>query len=57
MYVLFSIIIIGFIEMMSAYFPKFSNIESTKICTWIFEVENELSNLKKNDASQNLSLK
>ncbi|XP_058468051.1 CUE domain-containing protein 2 [Malaya genurostris] len=33
----------GFIEMMSAYFNDFANIESSIVCTWIFQLENQLS--------------
>lgn len=33
----------GFIEMMSAYFPDFSAIDPATICSWIFQLESELS--------------
>lgn len=35
----------GFIEMMSAYFPDFSAIDPATICSWIFQLEGELSAL------------
>ncbi|KAJ6637306.1 CUE domain-containing protein 2 [Pseudolycoriella hygida] len=47
----------GFIEMMSAYFPEFSKIDPASVCTWIFQLENQLSSLNKSAESQNLSLK
>lgn len=46
--------------MMSAYFADFANIEPAVICTWIFELESQLSKLnpKKDQSSKaNLSLK
>ncbi|XP_055298983.1 CUE domain-containing protein 2-A [Sitodiplosis mosellana] len=36
----------GFVEMMSAYFPDFSQIETGKVCEWIFELANETSKKK-----------
>ncbi|XP_053688185.1 CUE domain-containing protein 2-A [Sabethes cyaneus] len=33
----------GFIEMMSAYFNDFANIEPATVCSWIFQLENQLS--------------
>lgn len=49
----------GFVEMMSAYFSDFSRIDPATICTWIFQLENELSKLTKTDNgdARNLSLK
>lgn len=38
----------GLVEMMSAYFPDFSQIETTKVCEWIFELANEMSKKKSN---------
>lgn len=38
---------LAFQEMMSAYFPDFSKIDPAVICTWIFELESELSQLDK----------
>ncbi|CAD7084739.1 unnamed protein product [Hermetia illucens] len=48
----------GFVEMMSAYFSDFSRIDPATICTWIFQLENELSKLTKTDNgdARNLSL-
>lgn len=44
--------------MMSAYFTDFSQIDSATICTWIFELENQLSNLtNKTEETQSLTLK
>lgn len=48
----------GFIEMMSAYFDDFANIEPATVCAWIFQLESQLSekhNVSGGDA-QNLSL-
>ncbi|XP_055678571.1 CUE domain-containing protein 2-A [Lutzomyia longipalpis] len=36
----------GFIEMMSAYISDFSRIDPGVICTWIFQLESQLSKLK-----------
>lgn len=49
----------GFIEMMSAYFNDFSSIDPAIVCTWVFRLENELSELEKNevDNSSDFSLK
>lgn len=33
----------GFIEMMSAYFDDFANIEPATVCSWIFQLESQLS--------------
>lgn len=38
----------GLVEMMSAYFPDFSEIETSKVCEWIFELANEMSKKKNN---------
>lgn len=38
----------GLIEMMSAYFPDFSAIDTSKVCEWIFELANEMSKKKSN---------
>lgn len=35
--------------MMSAYFPDFSEIETGKVCEWIFELANEMTKKKNND--------
>lgn len=43
--------------MLSAYFPDFSSIDPAAVCTWIFELESQLSALNKNEEAQNLSLK
>lgn len=40
----------GFVEMMSAYFEDFSNIDPNTICTWIFELESKLSDKRKPQA-------
>lgn len=50
----------GFVEMMSAYFAEFSSIDQGIICSWIFKLESELSEMDKNQDNQltsNLSLK
>lgn len=39
----------GFIEMMSAYIPEFSGIDPATICSWIFQLESELSALNQAD--------
>lgn len=41
--------------MMSAYFPDFSQIETTTVCEWIFQLENQMSNEKKNENTSNIS--
>lgn len=49
----------GFIEMMSAYFNDFSNIEPATVCSWIFQLESQLSekhSKASNNDVQNLSL-
>lgn len=48
----------GFTEMMSAYFNEFSNIDSATICSWIFQLENQLTNSNKSNkqTAQHLSL-
>ena len=43
--------------MMSAYFSDFAHIDPGTICTWIFQLENKLSQTTNNKDSQNLSLK
>lgn len=48
---------LGFIEMMSAYFPDFSRIDPAAVCSWIFQLESQLSTMNKSVESQNLSLK
>lgn len=39
------ILLIAFQEMMSAYFSDFANIDQGVICSWIFELESQLSKL------------
>lgn len=34
----------GFVEMMSAYFPEFSGIDSALVYSWIFDLVTELTN-------------
>ncbi|XP_035781867.1 CUE domain-containing protein 2-like [Anopheles albimanus] len=49
----------GFIEMMSAYFVDFANIEPATVCAWIFELENKISNknqISRAETTGNLSL-
>lgn len=52
----------GFIEMMSAYFNDFANIEPATVCSWIFQLEGQLSAKHKENGgcgsgdAQNLSL-
>lgn len=44
-----------FIDMMSAYFPKFSDIQASTVCTWITELNNQLSSkMNKNVGTSNL---
>lgn len=43
----------GFVEMMAAYLPDFSQIEAAKVYQWIVDLENEMSDVKKNDAENN----
>lgn len=35
--------------MMTAYFPDFSVIDTITISKWIYQLENQISSLKKND--------
>lgn len=51
LWILMNISISGFVEMMSAYFPDFSQIETAKVCEWIFELANEMSKKKNNTES------
>lgn len=44
------VIVLGFVEMMEAYLPDFSQIETAKVYEWIVDLENEMSNVKKNGA-------
>lgn len=37
----------GFIEMMSAYFPLFGQISSADVCSWLFQLESELSGMRR----------
>lgn len=49
----------GFIEMMTAYFNDFANIEPATVCSWIFQLESQLSEKQRKPSSndaQNLSL-
>lgn len=46
-------IFLGFVEMMSAYLPDFSQIETGKVYQWIVALENEMSNEKKTAADTN----
>lgn len=50
-------ILSGFIEMMSAYFPEFSRIHTQSVCTWMYQLEKQLSSLNQAAESQNFSLK
>lgn len=36
---------------MSAYFEEFANIDQAVICTWIFELEGQLSKINKKKSS------
>lgn len=36
----------GFIEMMSAYFPDFSQIATPTVCEWLFQLGSEMKNEK-----------
>lgn len=48
----------GFIEMMSAYFVEFSEINPATICTWIFQLEKQLNNLTpKSEETSHLSFR
>lgn len=42
---------IGFVEMMSAYFADFSQIETATVCEWLFRLQNQMSNEKKAENS------
>lgn len=44
---------LGFVEMMSAYLPDFSQIETGKVYQWIVDLENKMSNEKKTAADTN----
>ncbi|XP_065093988.1 CUE domain-containing protein 2 [Ochlerotatus camptorhynchus] len=49
----------GFIEMMTAYFNDFVNIEPATVCSWIFQLESQLSEKQSKPSSndaQSLSL-
>lgn len=48
----------GFIEMMSAYFIDFANIDPATVCSWIFQLEGQLSDKpnKSCEETQTLSL-
>lgn len=39
---------------MSAYFPDFSQIETARVCDWVFELANEMAK-KKNNTENNSS--
>lgn len=41
----------GFVEMMCAYFPDFSQIGSGVVCEWIFALADRMSNEKNNTAN------
>lgn len=47
-----------FMDMMSAYFPKFSNIKKELVCSWICDLNNQLLNQNKssNTESQGFNL-
>lgn len=52
-----SVFISGFVEMMSAYFPDFSQIDTAKVCEWLFELGNHMSDDKKTENTPLLSEK
>ncbi|CAG9576901.1 unnamed protein product [Danaus chrysippus] len=43
----------GFIEMMSAYIPKFATIEPGMVCSWVLELEAELTRRDGSDTMSN----
>lgn len=43
----------GFIEMMAAYVPEFEHIEPGLVCTWVLQLEAELSRQEETDSSSN----
>ncbi|CAH2101850.1 unnamed protein product [Euphydryas editha] len=43
----------GFIEMMAAYIPKFASIDPGLVCSWILELEAELSRRDESDTMSN----
>lgn len=43
----------GFVEMMSAYFPDFSQIETNSVYQWIVQLESHMSKEKKSNAGNN----
>lgn len=48
----------GFIEMMSAYFVEFSEINPTIVAGWIFQLEKQLNNLvPKSEETSHLSFR
>lgn len=48
----------GFIEMMSAYFVEFSEINPTIVAGWIFQLEKQLNNLTpKSEETSHLSFR
>lgn len=51
MLILFLLPCTGFAEMMSAYFPDFSQIETATVCEWLFRLQNQMSNEKKAEHS------
>lgn len=58
-YLIFHFSCTGFAEMMSAYFPDFSQIETATVCEWLFRLQNQMSNEKKaeNSSSESASKK
>ncbi|CAH0712924.1 unnamed protein product, partial [Brenthis ino] len=43
----------GFIEMMAAYIPKFASIDPGLVCSWVLELEAELSRQDESDTMSN----
>ncbi|CAB3371749.1 Hypothetical predicted protein [Cloeon dipterum] len=42
----------AFCEMMTAHFPEFSRIEPGAVCTWIFDLANNLNRIKRSNSSR-----
>ncbi|CAG9794497.1 unnamed protein product [Diatraea saccharalis] len=43
----------GFIEMMAAYIPEFARIDAGQVCSWVLELEAELSRREESDSISN----
>ncbi|KAL0809284.1 hypothetical protein ABMA28_011501 [Loxostege sticticalis] len=43
----------GFVEMMAAYIPEFARIDAGQVCSWVLELEAELSRREETDSLSN----